>query len=124
MVISMAKDTKKGRNNKRVRLIFLTWIMSFFLLVMLAGFIIADYNSRRVGFGDESLRFDISAQQGQFTINMFGRESTFEISDEVSKWTGRVWHILPPGIRAAFWTFEYETQATQQLARQVILIPD
>ncbi|MDD2361476.1 MAG: hypothetical protein PHH84_00740 [Oscillospiraceae bacterium] len=115
----MAKETRKGQRCKRVRLIFLTWIMSVYLLIMLAGFIIADYNSRRVGFGDGSLRLDISAQDGELIINAFGREKYFEIPDEVEKWTGRAWHILPPGVKAIFWMYEYECEASAQITKQI-----
>lgn len=112
----MAQAKRKSVKYPRLRLFFLTCALSFFLLTMVAGFIIADYNTRSMGFGDASLCVDVYGQDNEITLNMLGRQRVLEIPETPGKWVGRIWNILPPGVRAMFWIFEGECEATYQIA--------
>ena len=82
---------KKQEKYRRLRAFCAAFTLTFCLLLMGVGFLIADYNTRQVGFGSGSLRLDISTREGQVLLNLFGREQAVTISDEVQKWAGRLW---------------------------------
>ena len=112
-MLSRKKDRKRN-----FRIFFRTAFICCFLFILGAGFIIADYNTRRVGFGNGSMRLEVAANQDGVYINMFGRESTFIVPKEAGKWIGRVWNVLPPSVRAAFWLFEGECDAAAEIIRR------
>lgn len=95
----------------RLRIFCLTSITTFCILFLCAGFVIADYNSRNTGFGDASLRIDVYARNESLNVNFLGREQTIDIPEKVNKWAGRLWNLLPPGFRTAFWILESEYDA-------------
>lgn len=94
----------------RWRVFCSTAVLTFCVLLLGLGFIVVDYNTRRVGFGDSSLRIDVSTDEGKIMLNLLGREKAVQVSGEVQKWAGRIWNLLPPGIRTTFWIFEAERE--------------
>lgn len=99
----------------RLRIFCSTAMLTFCLLILVFGFIVADYNTRRVGFGDSSIRIDVTEQDGRIMMNLLGREKVFQVSDTIQKWAGRVWNLLPPSARTAVWVFESERDGAAQL---------
>lgn len=109
----MSDKNKSKRPHMRV--FFLTAFITFLLFIMGAGFLIADYNSRKMAFGNGSLRIDVYTEKDLIYVNMLGREQKYVIHEQVSKWTGRIWNLLPPGVRAVFWVFESECDAVPEV---------
>ncbi len=95
-------SNKKTRHS-RLRILFVSAFTTFCILFMCAGFMIADYNSRKMGFGYGSLRIDVYAAEEQVKANILGRKQTLDITESTEKWAGRIWNLLPPGVRAVFW---------------------
>lgn len=114
----MAKEKKRSKRSG-LRLFFMTAWVSFCILILAAGFLIADYNTRRIGFSDGSMRVEAYAQKDELVLNMFGREHSARIPDSFEKWAGRVFNILPPSVRAAFWIFEGESEAATEITERV-----
>ncbi len=106
---------KKQEKYRRLRAFCAAFTLTFCLLLMGVGFLIADYNTRQVGFGSGSLRLDISTREGQVLLNLFGREQAVTISDEVQKWAGRLWALTPPAWRAEVWLLQSEREAAPAL---------
>ena len=79
---------------------------TFCFCLLGAGFILVDYNTRRMGMGDASLRLDIVSEDSRIMINLLGRERAIEISDTVSRWAGRAYALLPPAWRCIQWLYE------------------
>lgn len=107
------------RNKKRnFRVFFKTASVLCLLLVIAAGFIIADYNTRCVGMGNGSMRMEISLKRDSVYLNILGRERTFEVPDEISKWTGRIWNVMSPSVRAACWLFDGGCDAAARIMKR------
>jgi hypothetical protein len=107
-------DKNKPRH-PRLRVFFVTAFFTFMIFMMGMGFLIADYNSRKMAFGDGSLRIDIYAEKNSVTVNILGREQRLEIPEQAGRWAGRVWNLLPPAVRAAVWIFQGECDAVSEI---------
>lgn len=96
----------------RLRIFCSTALLTLCIVLLGIGFIVVDYNTRRVGFGESSLRIDVSTQDGRIMMDLLGREKSVQISENVQKWAGRIWNLVPPNIRATSWIFETEREAS------------
>ncbi len=110
-------NRKPKQRNTNFRVFWRAALTCFFLLILITGFIIADYNTRQVGFGSGSMRIEIFTKEDSVYVNMLGREQAYEMSEQLSKWTGRLWNVLPPVIRAMFWMFEGECVAATEVLK-------
>lgn len=99
----------------RLRAFCSTAILTFCMLLLVFGFVVADYNTRRVGFGDSSIRIDVTEQDGRIMMNLLGREKVFQVSDTIQKWAGRIWNLFPPSTRTIVWIFESERDGAAEL---------
>ena len=106
---------KKKEKYRRLRAFCAAFTLTFCLLLLGLGFLVADYNTRQMGFGNGSLRLDISTQEGRLMLNLFGRERAVAVSDEVQDWAGRLWAPTPPAWRAEVWLFQSEREAAPLL---------
>ena len=101
----------KGKNS-RLRAFFTTGLATGFLLLLAAGILLVDYNTRLVGFGESSLRLDITEENGQVQLDLFGRKTEFTLSETVQDWADSAWTLLPPGLKTLFWLYEGEYEGT------------
>lgn len=106
---------KKKEKFRRLRVFCAAFTLTFCVLMLGVGFLVADYNTRQVGFGNGSLRLDVSTQEGRIMLNLFGREKAVTLSDEIQEWAGRVWALTPPAWRAEVWLFQSERAAAPAL---------
>jgi hypothetical protein len=109
---------KRKPKYPRLRAFCLSMFATFCVLFLCAGFLIADYNSRNTGFGDASMRIDAYAENGSLHVDFLGSKKAVEIPKEIRKWSGRVWNLLPPGLRAVFWILEGVQSAAQGAGSQ------
>ena len=79
----MQRKTEKYR---RLRAFCAAFTLTFSLLLLGAGFLVADYNTRQMGFGNGSLRLDVTTQEGKILLSLFGRERVVPLSKEVQEW--------------------------------------
>lgn len=101
-----------GKPFSRLRIFCSTLVLTLCVLLLGLGFIVVDYNTRRVGFGSSSIRIDVTAGEDGIMINLLGREKAIQLSENTQKWAGRAWNLLPPGIRTTLWIFEAEREAS------------
>lgn len=111
--------TRKNGSARRLRAFCSAFMLTFCLLLLGAGFLIADYNTRQTETGAGSLRIDVSTQEGRVMLNLFGREKAVTVSDTVRDWAGRAWALAPAGWRAEAWLFEAEREAAPVLLEAV-----
>ena len=110
---------KRKSKYPRLRVFLNNCMATFSIFFLCAGFLIADYNSRNTGFGTASMRIDAFAQNGILTVNFLGKEKEIQIPDQVSKWAGRIWNLLPPHFRAVFWILEGEYDAVPRVLEYI-----
>ena len=92
----MAKS--KQPRFRRLKAFGTAFCLTLCLLGMGAGFLVADYNTRKVTFGAAEARRAIPAPEP-------GRTA---LTEEEEAWAGRVWTRLPARWRAAAWLTEAE----------------
>lgn len=107
---------ERKKTHRRLRAFCAAFSLTFCLLVLGGGLMVADYNTRRVAFGDSSLRIDYRVADGQLMIDNMGRKEAVPIPQEALDWMGRVWNLLPARWRAA----AYLTGAERAAAPAVI----
>ena len=95
------------------------FMLTLCLLLLGSGFLVADYNTRRMGQGQASLRLDIAVQEQALELDLFGREQTIAWSDTVRDWAGRVWTLLPASLKWEMWLWEGEREAAPALLEAV-----
>lgn len=105
-------EAENEKSFPRLRVFCSTLVLTLCVLFLGLGFIVVDYNTRRVGLGSSSMRIDVTTQEGRIMINLLGREKAVQVSENAQKWAGRAWNLLPPSIRTTFWIFEAEREAT------------
>lgn len=113
------KVRKKKEKYRRLRAFCAAFTLTLSLLMMGAGFLIADYNTRQIGFGSGSLRLDVSTQEGRILLSLFGREKAVALSREVQEWVGKVWTLAPAGWKAEVWLLQGEREAAPALLEWV-----
>ena len=92
----------KTEQKRRSRRAFLSaFTLTLCLLLTGAGFLIADYNTRLTGFGDET--FTVGVQQDT-PVGGDGEEPAVTAPG----WMDTVWQLLPARWRAAAWLAEGE----------------
>ena len=101
---------KKKRRWQGIRAFFAAFSLTLCLLGMGIGFLVADYNTRRVTFGEGSLRISIQKlDDGRLSVGTWGQEpAVYEISDDMRAWSGRIWSMLPARWRVSTWLSETE----------------
>ncbi len=109
------KNQKKSGKYRRLRAFCAAFTLTLCLMALGAGFLIADYNTRRIGFGSGSLRLDVSTQEDRILLSLFGREKAVVLSEEVQEWAGRAWALAPAGWKAEVWLFQGEREAAPAL---------
>lgn len=115
----MKSNSKKGSKYPRLRAFCSAAALTSCLLLLGTGFLVADYNTRRIGTGDSCLRIDGTIQDGMITVNILGHMLKIELSEPVQAWAGRAWTLLSPGVRAVVWLYEAECEAVSGLVRWV-----
>mgnify|MGYP006910869981 CR=1 FL=1 len=113
------KVRKKKEKYRRLRAFCAAFTLTLSLLMLGAGFLVADYNTRRIGFGSGSLRLDVSTQEGRILLSLFGREKAVTLSREVQEWVGKVWTLAPAGWKAEVWLLQGEREAAPALLEWV-----
>ena len=107
---------KKKTRFRRLKAFGTAFSLTLCLLGLGAGFLIADYNTRRVAFGDSSVRVGYKmSEDGRLLVTAMGREMLMEVPEEVREWSGRLWTLVPARYRAAVWLTEAERAAAPAL---------
>lgn len=111
------ETVKKKRRWRGVRAFFTAFSLTLCLLGMGIGFLVADYNTRRVTFGEGSLHINIQRlDDGRLSVAAWGKEpEVYEISDDVRAWSGRIWAMIPARWRVSTWLTETERYYAPQL---------
>ena len=111
-----AKKTRPTVRYPRMRAFFSSAMLTACAVMLIAGFLTADYNTRRVGLGSSaSMRLDITQHEGQIDIDILGRKQTITLPEQVTIWAGRLYNLLPPEWRVLRWLYESERDAVTQL---------
>ena len=99
---------KKKKSHIRLRAFCSAFMLTCCLLLLGTGFLIADYNTRRMSFGDDELRI------GGVFLDMLPEET----DDAMQLWSGRLWTAIPARWRAFLWMTEAERAAAEPLIEQ------
>lgn len=99
---------KKKKSHIRLRAFCSAFMLTCCLLLLGTGFLVADYNTRRMSFGDNDLRI------GGVFLDMLPEET----DDAMQLWSGRLWTAIPARWRAFLWMTEAERAAADPLIEQ------
>lgn len=83
---------------RRLKAFGTAFCLTLCLLGMGVGFLVADYNTRKVTFGAAEARQTLPAPEPGRT----------PLTEEQEAWAGRLWTIIPARWRAAAWLTEME----------------
>ena len=110
------QKTPKRNRFRRLKAFGTAFSLTLCLLTMGLGFLLADYNTRRVAFGEDSLRTEFRRRDdGKVSVTAFGEETVLELPEEAQMWVGRLWTMLPARWRAAAWVTEAERALAPEL---------
>ena len=111
----MERKRKKNRF-RRLKAFGTAFTLTLCLLTMGIGFLIADYNTRRMAFGEDDLRTEVRRlDDGKLSVTSYGKETVLELPEEAQEWSGRLWTMLPARWRASLWLTEAERALAPEL---------
>ena len=110
-------ELKRKQNRFRQLKAFGTsFTLTLCLLTMGIGFLVADYNTRRMAFGEDDLRTEVRRlEDGKLSVTSYGKETVLELPEEAREWSGRLWTMLPARWRASLWLTEAERALAPEL---------
>lgn len=87
----------KKAYRRRWRAFGSAFMLTLCLLILGAGCLVAEYNTRRTAFGDARIQMDYRIQDGKVTIRTPSAETDYALPGWAEDWAGRAWTLLPPG---------------------------
>ena len=110
------EQKRKKKRFRRLKAFGTAFTLTLCLLTMGIGFLVADYNTRRMAFGEEELRTEIRRlDDGTLSLTAFGEKTILELPEDAQAWSGRLWTMLPARWRAALWVTEAERALAPEL---------
>ena len=114
--VKAVQRKKKNNRFRRLKAFGTAFTLTLCLLTLGMGFLIADYNTRKVAFGEDNLRTEFRRlDNGKVSVTAFGEETVLELPEEMQKWSGRLWTMLPARWRATAWITEAERAVAPEL---------
>ena len=110
----------KKASRRRWRAFGSAFMLTLCLLILGAGCLVAEYNTRRTAFGDARIQMDDRIQDGKVTIRTPSAETDYALPGWAEDWAGRAWTLLPARVRAAAWFTESEQAASPLLIQWVL----
>lgn len=112
----IVQQQKKKNRFRRWKAFGTAFTLTLCLLTLGLGFLIADYNTRKVAFGEDSVRTEFRRlDNGKLSVTALGEETVLELPEEAQKWSGRLWTMLPARWRATAWITEAERALAPEL---------
>ena len=90
-------------------------MLTLCLLLLGGGFFVADYNTRRMAFGENTVRMEYGLENGQLVLHSWGNQEAGELPIEWQVWCARAWNLLPARWRAATWLNDVEQATAPEL---------
>jgi hypothetical protein len=103
-----------------LRACVLAGFITFSILLLGMGFIIVDYNTRLIGFGQSSLNVDVVLESDEIILDWLGHEIQIQFPQEIQNGAGYIWTLLPAGIKAAVWMVQGEFEAAANILQSLI----
>ena len=110
----------KKASRRRWRAFGSAFMLTLCLLILGAGCLVAEYNTRRTAFGDARIQMDYRIQDGKVTIRTPSAETDYALPGWAEDWAGRAWTLLPARVRAAAGFTESEQAASPLLIQWVL----
>lgn len=113
-----------SRRSRPWRLFFTAAWITFCLLLLLVGFLVAGYNSQKMSTGSASLRTALyyreTAAGGELVMESLGEERALAITPALADAAEQAWTMLPPALRV--WTLAAagEREETARLAEYLL----
>ena len=81
----------KKASRRRWRAFGSAFMLTLCLLILGAGCLVAEYNTRRTAFGDARIQMDYRIQDGKVTIRTPSTETDYALPGWAEDWAGRAW---------------------------------
>lgn len=82
---------------RRLRVFCSTFMLTLCMLLLVCGFLVAEYNTRRTAFGETRLRMPYTQSDGEG-----------QPPDWIREWSGRLQVLVPARVRTAAWLIQGE----------------
>ena len=118
MAVSQKKPapvSKPRPKFRRLRAFASAFMLTLCLLLLGGGFFVADYNTRRMAFGENTVRMEYGLENGQLVLHSWGNQEAGELPIEWQVWCARAWNLLPARWRAATWLNDVEQATAPEL---------
>lgn len=99
---------KHKRNRRRWRVFGGTFMTTFCLLLLGAGFLVVDYNTRLVTTGGEDTPLPYRMKDGLIRVENPENRELLTLPPSYAAWVERAWSVLPARWRAAAWVIQAE----------------
>ena len=100
---------------RRLRAFAAACMLTLCLLLLGGGFFVADYNTRRMAFGENTVRMEYGLENGQLVLRSWGEQESWELPTEWQTRCAQAWNLLPARWRAAMWLSDAEQVAAPEL---------
>ncbi len=108
------KEKKSSGRYRSLRAFGSAFMLTLSLLLLGCGFLVADYNTQKMTFGEAYTRSEYRVKNGILVLDS-PDEAWLRLPEEYQYWTGLAWNLLPASWRAAAGLVQAEKELVPEL---------
>ena len=112
----MKKPNSSGRG-RSLRAFGGAFMLTLCLLLLGCGFLVADYNTQKITFGETYTRSEYRIRNGVLILDSSDGE-WLELPEPYRYWAGVAWNLLPASWRASIGLTQMEKELVPELLEQ------
>ena len=111
------KNTKSSGRNRSLRAFGSAFMLTLCLLLLGCGFLVVDYNTNKMTFGEAYTRSEYRIKDGLLVLDSPDGE-WLDLPENYRYWTGMAWNLLPATWRASVGLTQAEREMVPELLEQ------